>query len=92
EMPRAVVADMLGRLAVALAAGIDLRRAWQLETTRDFLADAGNGASGALPRLAVNAIPGLAPGAFMRRGTAPHKSPKRKRRDGAGPPAPGPER
>ncbi|MFM7292887.1 MAG: type II secretion system F family protein [Planctomycetia bacterium] len=34
EMPRAVVADMLGRLAVALAAGIDLRRAWQMEAAR----------------------------------------------------------
>ncbi len=29
-----MVADMLGRLAVALAAGIDLRRAWQMETAR----------------------------------------------------------
>jgi type II secretory pathway component PulF len=34
EMPRAVVADMLGRLAVALTAGIDLRRAWQMEIAR----------------------------------------------------------
>jgi len=34
EMPRAMVADMLGRLAVALAAGIDLRRAWQMELSR----------------------------------------------------------
>ena len=29
-----MVADMLGRLAVALGAGIDLRRAWQMEMTR----------------------------------------------------------
>jgi type II secretory pathway component PulF len=34
EMPRAMVADMLGRLAVALAAGIDMRRAWQMEMAR----------------------------------------------------------
>jgi type IV pilus assembly protein PilC len=33
-MPRAMMADMLGRLAVALAAGIDLRRAWQMEMGR----------------------------------------------------------
>ncbi len=29
-----MVADMLGRLSVALAAGIDLRRAWQMESAR----------------------------------------------------------
>ena len=34
EMPRAMVADMLGRLAIALGAGIDLRRAWQMEIPR----------------------------------------------------------
>jgi len=34
EMPRKILADMLGRLAVALSAGIDLRRAWKLESTR----------------------------------------------------------
>jgi type IV pilus assembly protein PilC len=34
EMPRAMVADMLGRLAVALGAGIDMRRAWQMEMAR----------------------------------------------------------
>ena len=34
EMPRKTLADMLGRLAVALSAGIDLRRAWTLESTR----------------------------------------------------------
>ena len=34
EMPPHVLADMLGRLATALAAGIDLRRAWQAETGR----------------------------------------------------------
>ena len=34
EMPRPLLADMLGRLAVALAAGIDLRRAWQMEVAR----------------------------------------------------------
>jgi len=31
EMPRPLLADMLGRLAVALSAGIDVRRAWQME-------------------------------------------------------------
>jgi general secretion pathway protein F len=34
EMPRAMVAGMLGRLAVALGAGIDMRRAWQMEMAR----------------------------------------------------------
>jgi len=34
EMPRALVADVLGRLAIALAAGIDMRRAWQMEMSR----------------------------------------------------------
>ena len=34
EMPRTMVADMLGRLAVALGAGIDMRRAWQMEMAR----------------------------------------------------------
>lgn len=34
EMPQAMVADLLGRLSVTLAAGIDLRRAWQMETAR----------------------------------------------------------
>jgi type IV pilus assembly protein PilC len=34
EMPQAMVADMLGRLSVALASGIDLRRAWQMEIPR----------------------------------------------------------
>ena len=30
RMPNAVLADVLGRLAIALAAGVDLRRAWLL--------------------------------------------------------------
>lgn len=34
EMPRAMVADVLGRLSVSLGAGIDLRRAWQMELAR----------------------------------------------------------
>jgi type II secretory pathway component PulF len=34
EMPPQILADMLGRLATALAAGIDLRRAWQSEVGR----------------------------------------------------------
>jgi len=34
EMPRAMVADVLGRLSVALGAGIDLRRAWKMEMAR----------------------------------------------------------
>lgn len=34
EMPPQILADMLARLATALAAGIDLRRAWQAETGR----------------------------------------------------------
>lgn len=34
EMPRKPLADLLGRLAVALSAGIGLRRAWQMEVTR----------------------------------------------------------
>ena len=34
EMPPPLVAEMLGRLAIALAAGIDLRRAWQMEAQR----------------------------------------------------------
>jgi type II secretory pathway component PulF len=33
-LPDALLADMLGRLATALAAGIDLRRAWASETAR----------------------------------------------------------
>ena len=33
-MPRAMVADMLGRLGIAIGAGIDPRRAWQMEMTR----------------------------------------------------------
>ena len=33
-MPRKLQADVLGRLAVALAAGIDLRRAWRMEVAR----------------------------------------------------------
>ncbi len=33
-MPNRVLADLLGRLAIALAAGIDLRRAWASETAR----------------------------------------------------------
>ena len=33
-MPQAMVAEMLGRLSVALASGIDLRRAWQMEVAR----------------------------------------------------------
>jgi len=34
RIPDAVLAEMLGRLAVALGAGIDLRRAWSLEEAR----------------------------------------------------------
>ncbi len=34
EMPRAMQADLLGRLGLSLSAGIDLRRAWKLETAR----------------------------------------------------------
>lgn len=34
EMPAAVVADVLGRLGIALAAGIDLQRAWATEIPR----------------------------------------------------------
>ncbi|MFM8893189.1 MAG: type II secretion system F family protein, partial [Planctomycetia bacterium] len=34
EMPRKLLADMLGRLAVALAAGIGLRRCWRMEVSR----------------------------------------------------------
>ena len=34
RMPNAVLADVLGRLAIALAAGVDLRRAWQSESLR----------------------------------------------------------
>lgn len=34
EMPTRLLADLLGRLGVALGAGIDLRRAWKLETDR----------------------------------------------------------
>lgn len=34
EMPSQILADVLGRLATALAAGIDLRRAWQSEVGR----------------------------------------------------------
>ena len=34
RMPNALLADVLGRLAIALAAGVDLRRAWQSESTR----------------------------------------------------------
>ena len=34
RMPDAVLADLLGRLSVALAAGIDLRRAWAGEVAR----------------------------------------------------------
>lgn len=33
-MPRKLLADVLGRLAVALAAGIDLRRGWRMEIAR----------------------------------------------------------
>jgi type II secretory pathway component PulF len=33
-MPRAVLAEMLGRLATSLSAGIDLRRAWSAEAGR----------------------------------------------------------
>ena len=34
EMPTRLLADLLGRLGVALGAGIDLRRAWAMETAR----------------------------------------------------------
>ena len=34
EMPRPLLADLLGRLATALAAGIDLRKAWGAEAGR----------------------------------------------------------
>ena len=34
EMPRTLQADLLGRLATALAAGIDLRKAWHSEIGR----------------------------------------------------------
>lgn len=34
EMPTALVADVLGRLAIALAAGVDPRRAWASESAR----------------------------------------------------------
>lgn len=34
RIPDAVLAEMLGRLSVALGAGIDLRRAWSLEESR----------------------------------------------------------
>ena len=34
HLPDAFLADMLGRLATALGAGIDLRRAWAGETAR----------------------------------------------------------
>jgi type II secretory pathway component PulF len=34
EMPTRLLADLLGRLGVAVAAGIDLRRAWAMETAR----------------------------------------------------------
>jgi hypothetical protein len=33
-MPTALVADVLGRLAIALAAGVDPRRAWTSESAR----------------------------------------------------------
>jgi len=34
EMPRPMLADLLGRLGISLAAGIDLRKAWRNETAR----------------------------------------------------------
>ena len=34
RMPDTVLADLLGRLAIALAAGIDIRRAWHSEAER----------------------------------------------------------
>lgn len=34
RMPDAIVAEMLGRLAISLSAGVDLRRGWEAESSR----------------------------------------------------------